>query len=61
VWNCGATTPIPPEDLAACLVGVISRFNLGAYEITTYLARLQHGELTASEIAERTSISQPQV
>jgi len=49
------------DDLEASLNGVISRFNLGEYEITAYLAVLQHGELTASEIAERTDIPQPRV
>ena len=37
---------MPPEDLAVCLGGVISRFNIGAYEITAYLVILQHGDLT---------------
>jgi len=49
------------DDLEASLDGVISRFNLGEYEIAAYLAVLQHGELTASEIAERTDIPQPRV
>ena len=49
------------DDLEGALEGVISRFNLGEYEITAYLAVLQHGELTASEIAERTDIPQPRV
>ena len=52
---------MPPDDLEASLDGIISRFNLGEYEITAYLAVLQHGELTASEIAERTDIPQPRV
>jgi len=49
------------DDLEAALEQVISRFNLGEYEITAYLAVLQHGELTAAEIAERTDIPQPRV
>jgi len=49
------------DDLEAALDQVISRFNLGEYEITAYLAVLQHGELTAAEIAERTDIPQPRV
>ncbi|WP_277540051.1 HTH-type sugar sensing transcriptional regulator TrmB [Haloarcula laminariae] len=49
------------DDLEAALDGVIARFDLGEYEITAYLAVLQHGELTASEIAERTDIPQPRV
>jgi len=52
---------MPDDDLEAALDGVISRFDLGEYEITAYLAVLQHGELTASEIAERTDIPQPRV
>ncbi|MBX0285394.1 HTH-type sugar sensing transcriptional regulator TrmB [Haloarcula salinisoli] len=52
---------MPTDELEAALDGVISRFNLGEYEITAYLAVLQHGELTASEIAERTDIPQPRV
>jgi sugar-specific transcriptional regulator TrmB len=49
------------EDLRATLKGVGERFNLGEYEIDAYLAVLEHGELTASEIAERTDIPQPRV
>jgi len=49
------------DDLAAALDGVISRFDLGEYEVAAYLAVLQHGELTASEIADRTEIPQPRV
>ncbi|WP_254271258.1 HTH-type sugar sensing transcriptional regulator TrmB [Haloarcula marina] len=49
------------DDLEASLEQVISRFNLGEYEIAAYLAVLQHGEMTASEIAENTSIPQPRV
>ncbi|WP_324662114.1 HTH-type sugar sensing transcriptional regulator TrmB [Haloarcula sediminis] len=52
---------MPSDDLEAALDGVISRFNLGEYEISAYLAVLQHGELTASEIADRTDIPQPRV
>ena len=52
---------MPSDDLEAALEAVISRFNLGEYEITAYLAVLQHGELTASELAERTDIPQPRV
>ena len=37
------------------------RFNLGEYEIDAYLAVLEHGELTASEIATETDIPQPRV
>ena len=49
------------DDLRATLEGVGERFNLGEYEIDAYLAVLEHGELTASEIANRTDIPQPRV
>jgi sugar-specific transcriptional regulator TrmB len=49
------------DDLEASLEQVISRFNLGEYEVAAYLAVLQHGELTASEISENTDIPQPRV
>ncbi|TQQ83020.1 TrmB family transcriptional regulator [Halonotius terrestris] len=49
------------DDLRATLEGVGERFNLGEYEIDAYLAVLEHGELTASEIADRTDIPQPRV
>jgi len=49
------------DNLASSFEGVVSRFNLGEYEITAYLAVLQHGALTASDIAERTDIPQPRV
>ena len=35
--------------------------DLGTYEIKAYLAVVEHGELTAGEITERTSIPQPRV
>ncbi|MFC5135115.1 MULTISPECIES: HTH-type sugar sensing transcriptional regulator TrmB [Haloferacaceae] len=49
------------DDLRATLDHVGDRFNLGEYEIDAYLAVLEHGELTASEIADRTEIPQPRV
>ncbi|WP_276271822.1 HTH-type sugar sensing transcriptional regulator TrmB [Haloarcula litorea] len=49
------------DDLEASLERVITRFNLGEYEITAYLTVLQHGELTAAEISENTDIPQPRV
>ena len=49
------------DDLRATLERVGERFNLGEYEIDAYLAVLEHGELTASEIADRTDIPQPRV
>ncbi len=49
------------DDLRATLEHVGERFNLGEYEIDAYLAVLEHGQLTASEIADRTDIPQPRV
>ncbi|PSP50001.1 ArsR family transcriptional regulator [Halobacteriales archaeon QH_7_69_31] len=49
------------EDLQGGLEAVRSRFDLGEYEIEAYLAVLDHGELTAAEIAERTDVPQPRV
>jgi len=50
-----------PDDLRKTLDRVGDRFNLGEYEIDAYLAVLEHGELTASDIADRTNIPQPRV
>ena len=49
------------DDLRTTLEEVGERFNLGEYEIEAYLAVLDHGELTASAIADRTEIPQPRV
>ncbi|TKX78218.1 TrmB family transcriptional regulator [Halorubrum sp. SD626R] len=49
------------DDLRGTLDHVGDRFNLGEYEIDAYLAVLEHGELTASDIADRTDIPQPRV
>lgn len=49
------------EDLRDTLERVGEAFNLGEYEIAAYLAVLEHGELTASEIADQTEIPQPRV
>ena len=49
------------DDLRQTLDAVGDRFNLGDYEIDAYLAVLEHGQLTASEIADRTDIPQPRV
>ncbi|MFB6093254.1 MAG: HTH-type sugar sensing transcriptional regulator TrmB [Haloquadratum sp.] len=49
------------DDLEQTLERVGERFNLGEYEIDAYLAVLEHGELTASAIADRTDIPQPRV
>ncbi|MCG1003635.1 MULTISPECIES: HTH-type sugar sensing transcriptional regulator TrmB [Halobacterium] len=49
------------EDLRETVERVGAGFDLGEYEIEAYLTVLQHGELTASEIADRTEIPQPRV
>ncbi|MFB6155037.1 MAG: HTH-type sugar sensing transcriptional regulator TrmB [Haloferacaceae archaeon] len=49
------------DDLRFSLERLGERFDLGEYEIDAYLAVLEHGELTASEIADRTDIPQPRV
>jgi sugar-specific transcriptional regulator TrmB len=50
-----------PDDLRGTMERVGDRFDLGEYEIDAYLVTLDHGALTASEIAERTDIPQPRV
>jgi len=49
------------NDLRSTMEHVGERFNLGEYEIDAYLAVLEHGQLTASEIADYTEIPQPRV
>ncbi|WP_336364123.1 HTH-type sugar sensing transcriptional regulator TrmB [Halalkalicoccus salilacus] len=49
------------DDLRSTLESVGEQFNLGEYEIDAYLTVLEHGQLTASEIADRTDIPQPRV
>lgn len=49
------------DDLQRTLEDVGSRIDLGEYEIEAYLVILEHGRLTASEVAERTDIPQPRV
>jgi sugar-specific transcriptional regulator TrmB len=49
------------DDLRVTMERVGERFNLGEYEIEAYLAVLEQGELTASEIADTTDIPQPRV
>lgn len=48
-------------DLRDALQRVIAHFDLGEYEVTAYLAILEHGEVTASELSESTDIPQPRV
>ncbi|WP_049899170.1 HTH-type sugar sensing transcriptional regulator TrmB [Halococcus agarilyticus] len=49
------------DDLAGALGRVNQRFDLNEYETDAYLVVLEHGRLTASEIADRTDIPQPRV
>ncbi len=49
------------DDLRGQMERVGDRFDLGEYEIDAYLAVLEQGTLTASEIAENTEIPQPRV
>ncbi|QKY21469.1 TrmB family transcriptional regulator [Halolamina sp. CBA1230] len=49
------------DDLRGALERVGETFDFGEYEIEAYLAVLEHGRLTATEIAERTEIPQPRV
>ena len=50
-----------PDDPRAALARVAERFDLNDYEIEAYLAVLDGGRLSASEIADRTDIPQPRV
>ncbi|MDS0477357.1 TrmB family transcriptional regulator [Natrinema sp. 1APR25-10V2] len=50
-----------PDELRSTVERVGERFNLGEYEIDAYLTVLEQGQLTASEIADRTEIPQPRV
>ena len=49
------------DDLRAGLERVGETFDFGEYEVEAYLAVLEHGRLSATEIADRTSIPQPRV
>jgi len=49
------------DDLRTTLDRLGERLNLGEYGTDAYLAVLEHGELTASEISEQTDIPQPRV
>jgi len=48
-------------DLERELAAVGDRFDFGEYETEAYITILEHGSLTASEIAEKTDIPQPRV
>jgi sugar-specific transcriptional regulator TrmB len=49
------------DDLLASLEQLADRLDFGEYEAKAYLTILEHGELTAAEIAEYTDIPQPRV
>jgi sugar-specific transcriptional regulator TrmB len=49
------------DDLGEAIARLSERMDFGEYEIEAYLAVLDHGELTASEVAEVTDIPQPRV
>ncbi|MFB6107950.1 MAG: HTH-type sugar sensing transcriptional regulator TrmB [Haloplanus sp.] len=49
------------DDLRDAIGRVGDRVDLGEYEVEAYLAVLEHGELTASELAERTEVPQPRI
>ncbi|RQG95694.1 HTH-type sugar sensing transcriptional regulator TrmB [Natrarchaeobius oligotrophus] len=49
------------DELRSTVERVGDRFNLGEYEIDAYLTVLEQGQLTASEISDRTEIPQPRV
>jgi sugar-specific transcriptional regulator TrmB len=48
-------------DLRSSLERLGERFDFGEYEVEAYLTVLEHGRMTASEIAERTDIPHPRV
>ncbi|MFB6267132.1 MAG: TrmB family transcriptional regulator [Halodesulfurarchaeum sp.] len=48
-------------DPSGLLAALSEDIDLTEYEIETYITVLQHGELTATQIAERTSVPQPRV
>ncbi|WP_254862769.1 HTH-type sugar sensing transcriptional regulator TrmB [Halovivax gelatinilyticus] len=49
------------DDLRATVESVGARFDLSEYEIEAYLTTLEHGSLTASDLANRTDVPQPRV
>jgi sugar-specific transcriptional regulator TrmB len=49
------------DDLRGALERVGETFDFGEYEIEAYLAVLEHGRLSATEIADRTDVPQPRV
>ncbi|MFD1634881.1 HTH-type sugar sensing transcriptional regulator TrmB [Haloplanus ruber] len=49
------------DDLRRMLTTVGETFDLGEYETEAYVTVLEHGRLTATELADRTDIPQPRV
>jgi len=49
------------EELQRTLADVGAHFDFGEYETEAYITVLEHGRLTASEIADKTDIPQPRV
>ncbi|MFB6297289.1 MAG: HTH-type sugar sensing transcriptional regulator TrmB [Salinirussus sp.] len=49
------------DGLQGALADLAARFEFTEYEVKAYLTVLQHGELTASELAEYADIPQPRV
>ncbi|MFB6161893.1 MAG: HTH-type sugar sensing transcriptional regulator TrmB [Halococcoides sp.] len=49
------------DDLLDSLETLSDRLDFGEYEAAAYLTILEHGELTASDIADHTDIPQPRV
>jgi sugar-specific transcriptional regulator TrmB len=49
------------RDLSESLRELVETLDLGEYDIEAYLAVLENGDVTASELAERTDIPQPRV
>ncbi len=49
------------DDLSRLIEDIGDRFDLSAYEIEAYLTILERGSITASALADRTSIPQPRI
>lgn len=49
------------DDIRDALDAFGERFDFGEYETTAYLTVLEHGEVTAADLAELTDIPQPRV
>jgi sugar-specific transcriptional regulator TrmB len=49
------------EDISRHLSAVGERFDFGEYEAQAYVTILEHGSLTATEVADKTDIPQPRV